>query len=284
MTKRILLTGAAGFTGPHFTNAAKQAGYEVHPLAADLTDAKSVGAAVAASSPDFVVHLAGISAVDHADEEALYRVNLFGSMNLLNALAKLPQVPRVLLASSANVYGNVATSPIDESICPKPVNHYSISKLAMELVSATFASRLPVVIARPFNYTGLGQDMRFVIPKLIEHFNRHAVSVELGNLEVEREFNDVRTTCEAYLRLLKFGQAGQAYNVCSGRPVSLKSVIETLTRITGHNIQVSVNPNFVRPNEVRSLCGNPAKLEACIGKLQHPPLEDTLRWMLLANK
>jgi nucleoside-diphosphate-sugar epimerase len=281
MTKRILLTGAAGFTGPHFTLAAQQAGYEVHPLSADLTNANAVNLEVAAIAPNYVVHLAGLSSVDHADQEALYRVNLFGTMNLLNALAKLPNAPEsVLLASSANVYGNAAASPIDESVCPKPVSHYAISKLAMEHVAAIFSNRLPIVIARPFNYTGVGQESRFVIPKLIEHFKRHAESVELGNMEVEREFNDVRTVCEAYLRLLQLGRSGQIYNVCSGRPVSLKTLIETLIRITGHKIKTTVNPDFVRTNEVHSLCGNPAKLEACIGSLQSPQLEDTLRWML----
>lgn len=284
MTKRILLTGADGFTGQHFTKAAQQAGYEVHPLSADLTDAGSVAAEVVAAAADFVVHLAAISAVTHADEEAFYRVNLFGTQNLLKALAALPKSPkRVLLASSANVYGNADKSPIDESTCPAPVNHYAISKLAMEFMSATLANRLPLVIVRPFNYTGVGHDTRFVIPKLVEHFVRRADSIELGNLDVEREFNDVRIVCEAYLRLLQQGQPGQTYNMCSGRPVSLKSVIEALKHITGHDLLVEVNPAFVRANEVHRLCGNPAKLESCIGPLQHPPLEDTLRWMLSAN-
>lgn len=281
MTKRILLTGAGGFTGQHFTEAAQQAGYEVHPLVADLTDAEAVATGVAASAPEFVVHLAGISAVTHADEEALYRVNLFGTLNLLKALAALPQVPnRILLVSSANVYGNPDKSPIDESTCPAPVNHYAMSKLAMEFMSATFADRLPLLIVRPFNYTGVGHDARFVIPKLVEHFARRAKEIELGNLDVEREFNDVRTVCEVYLRLLQLGQPGQTYNVCSGRPVSLKSVIDALKHITGHDIQIKVNPAFVRANEVHRLCGSPAKLEASIGKLQHPALEETLRWML----
>ena len=281
MTKRILLTGAAGFTGPHFTKAARQGGFEVHPLSADLTDSNAVSEQIAAIAPNFVMHLAGISAVDHSDEEALYRVNLFGTMNLLKALADLPRAPeRVLLASSANVYGNTTLSPIDETVCPKPVNHYAISKLAMEFTTGIFASRLPIVIARPFNYTGVGHDLRFVIPKLIEHFKRCAESVELGNLKVEREFNDVRMVCDAYLRLLQVGQPGQTYNVCSGRPVSLKMVIDALIRITGHSIQVNVNPKFIRANEVHRLCGSPSKLEACIGSLKHPALEDTLRWML----
>ena len=111
---KLLLTGARGFTGQHFTKAAQQAGYEVHPLSADLTDATAVAAETAVAAPDFVVHLAAISAVTHADEQAFYRVNLFGTLNLLKALAALPQAPkRVLLASSANVYGNVDTSPIE---------------------------------------------------------------------------------------------------------------------------------------------------------------------------
>ncbi|MHB1331620.1 MAG: GDP-mannose 4,6-dehydratase [Sulfuriferula sp.] len=281
MTKRILLTGAGGFTGQHFTEAAERAGYEVYPLVTDLTDAEAVATGVAASAPEFVVHLAGISAVTHADEEALYRVNLFGTLNLLKALSALPQVPnRILLVSSANVYGNADKSPIDESTCPAPVNHYAMSKLAMEFMSATFSNRLPLLIVRPFNYTGVGHDARFVIPKLVAHFAQRSETIELGNLEVEREFNDVRTVCEAYLRLLQLGQPGQTYNVCSGRPVSLKFVIDALKQITGHDLQINVNPAFVRANEVHRLCGSPAKLEASIGKLQHPALEETLRWML----
>lgn len=278
---RLLLTGARGFTGQHFTAAAQQVGYEVLPLMADLTDTVALAAEAAHAAPDVVVHLAGISAVTHADEEAFYRVNLFGTLNLLKALQALPKKPtRVLLASSANVYGNVPTSPTDETSCPAPVNHYAMSKLAMEHMSATFAEQLPLVIVRPFNYTGPGHDERFVIPKLVAHFARRAPAIELGNLAVEREFNNVRTVCETYLRLLKLGVPGQLYNVCSGQPVSLQVVIDELKQITGHDLAVRVNPAFVRANEVHRLCGSPAKLEACIGSLQHPPLDMTLRWML----
>lgn len=281
---KLLLTGAAGFTGQHFTEAAQQAGYKVQPLLADLTDANAVALEVAAAAPDYVVHLAAISAITHADEGAFYRVNLFGTQNLLKALVALHKTPkRVLLVSSSNVYGNVLVSPIDEATCPLPVNHYAISKWAMERLADMFADRLALVIVRPFNYTGVGHDARFVIPKLVEHFARRAETIEMGNLGVEREFNDVRTVCEAYLRMLELGQSGQTYNVCSGRPVSLDSVIDTMKRITGHDLQVRANQDLVRANEVHRLCGSTAKLEACIGRLQHPPLEATLRWMLSAR-
>ncbi|WP_297479752.1 GDP-mannose 4,6-dehydratase [Ferrovum sp.] len=280
----LLLTGAAGFTGRHFSAVARQAGYRVHALASDLENAKSVETEIAGVSPDYVVHLAAISAVTHRDVEALYRVNLFGTMNVLNALVALPHPPKnILLVSSANVYGNASQSPIEESACPAPVNHYAISKLAMEHMSATYSDRLPFVIVRPFNYTGVGHDERFVIPKIVKHFARHAPSIELGNLGIEREFNDVRAVCEIYLRLLKLGKPGQLYNVCSGQAISLTTVIETLERITGHELQVSVNQRFVRANEIHRLCGSPANLESCIGRVRHPTLEETLRWMLSAE-
>ena len=277
----ILLTGAAGFTGLFFKQAAEAAGHTVWPLAADLTDKAAVAAEVARAQPTAVVHLAAISFVGHADESAFYAVNVLGTMNLLAAVAALPVAPtKILLASSANVYGNCDASPITEAQAPAPVNHYATSKLAMEHMALTYADRLPIVITRPFNYTGPGQAPQFLIPKLVSHFAHRTSRIELGNLHVEREFNDVRMVCEAYLRLLAQGQAGQIYNVCSGQPYTLQHVINTLERVTCHTMAVDVNPAFVRANEVHRLCGSPAKLQAAVGPLGEWGLEDTLRWML----
>lgn len=281
---KILLTGADGFTGRFFKAHAASAGYEVVPLLADLTDRDALQKQVLQNAPDAVVHLAAISFVGHADANAFYAVNVVGTTNLLAALAQLPKPPhRVLLASSANIYGNCEQSPIVESQTPAPVNHYAVSKLAMEHMARTYADRLPLVITRPFNYTGPGQDVNFVIPKLVKHFAQRAPSIALGNLHVEREFNDVQMVCSAYLKLLQHGEPGETYNVCSGQPYTLQHVIDTLTRITGHHIEVEVNPAFVRANEVHRLCGSPAKLQALLAR--HgctPPLEDTLRRMLAA--
>lgn len=278
---RILLTGADGFTGRHFLNQAKLLGYEVIALKADLTDSEAVFSEVQAVRPSHVLHLAAISAVTHADEEAFYRVNLFGTQNLLKALCALPETPlKVLLASSANIYGNALESPISEDYCPKPVNHYALSKLAMELMSTSFAQLLPIVIARPFNYTGILHDNRFVVPKIVEHFQQRAAEIELGNLDVLREYNDVRMVCQAYLDLLNLGVPGEAYNIASGRAVALKTIISTLEEITGHNMNVKVNPAFIRPNEINILSGASQKIEDLLGPLKHPSLEDTLSWMV----
>ena len=278
---RILLTGSAGFTGHHFRSRAEAAGHLVMPLAANLTDKPAVVAELAFAAPDAVVHLAAISFVGHADDSAFYAVNVVGTMNLLGALATLPVKPtKVLIASSANIYGNSEASPLSEETPPSPVNHYATSKLAMEHMALTHADTLPMVLVRPFNYTGPGQAAQFLIPKLVDHFARKADRIELGNLHVEREFNDVRMVCEAYLTLLEKGLPGETYNVCTGHTHSLRGVIDRLERLTGHQMAVTVNPAFVRANEVHRLCGSPAKLLSCVGQLAPYTLDDTLQSML----
>lgn len=277
----ILLTGANGFTGRHFTVQAELAGHKVVPLNVDLRDLTAVLANVMVAEYDALVHLAAISFVGHADNAAFYAVNVVGTTNLLQALVTKGIAPQcVLVASSANIYGNCDVSPILETQPPAPVNHYAASKLAMEHMARTFADRLPIVITRPFNYTGPGQGANFVMPKLVDHFARRAPRVELGNLAVEREFNDVRIVAEAYLGLLAHGKPGEVYNICTGKPYTLQNIIDTLSDLTGHQLEVQVNPAFVRANEVHRLCGSPEKLVNCVGPLANTQLDDTLQWML----
>ncbi|MDD5462828.1 MAG: GDP-mannose 4,6-dehydratase [Methylococcales bacterium] len=278
---KLLVTGAYGFTGKHFIKAAYDYGHEVIALEADLRDPKAVKQQVAQVAPEAVVHLGGISFVGHTDTSAFYEVNVIGTLNLLEALAALAQPPRsILLASSSNIYGNCEQSPITEEQPPAPVNHYAMSKLAMEYMARTYLDRLPLFFVRPFNYIGPGQPESFIIPKLVAHFIRHAETVELGNIDVEREFNDVRFVCEAYLQLLKKAGPGEIYNICSGKPVALKSVLDLLGQITGHHMQIKVNPSFARSNEIHRLCGSPAKLNGIVGNIGLPALQDTLHWIL----
>ena len=278
---RMLVTGADGFTGVHLVKQAQESGYEVFEFNANLTDPQAVQAQVNAAAPDVVVHLAAISFVGHDKPSAFYDVNVIGTLNLLDALLKLPKLPiRVLLASSANVYGNCALSPISEKQIPSPLNHYAMSKLAMEHLAMTYLDRLPLFFVRPFNYTGLGQVESFVIPKIVSHFKRRAATVELGNLTVEREYNDVRMVADAYLKLLDKAAVGETYNICTGKTYTLHQAIDALTELTEHQINVVVNPAFVRANELHSLCGDATKLEKTIGAGDSIALKDTLRWML----
>lgn len=250
----------------------------------DLRDAADVARVVAQAQADYVVHLAAVAFVGHGDADDFYRVNLLGTRNLLQALAASQHRPeRVLIASSANVYGNATEGVIDESVTPSPANDYAVSKLAMEYVASLWHERLPLVIARPFNYTGVGQATNFLIPKIVSHFASRASSIELGNTEVWRDFGDVRSVVLAYRKLLQVPAAeGQIVNVCSGVANSLGDIIRICSKITGHDIDVQVNPAFVRQNEVRKLLGSNARLQELIGDWQSLALEDTLRWMLEA--
>ncbi|HEY0333715.1 MAG TPA: NAD-dependent epimerase/dehydratase family protein, partial [Stenotrophomonas sp.] len=204
---RVLVSGASGFTGRYVVPALEELGQHVVLLegadgvGVDLLDRAAVETAVRAALPDVVIHLAAIAFVAHGNVDEMYRVNIVGTRNLLAALAALDSRPRqVVLASSANVYGN-AGGRLDESTPPQPVNDYAVSKLAMELMAHQFLDQLPLTIVRPFNYTGVGQSIKFLIPKIVDHFRRGASQLELGNLQVSRDFNDVRNVARTYARL-----------------------------------------------------------------------------------
>lgn len=282
------MTGAKGFTGQHFTQLALSEGYEVHPLKADITDSSKLENEVLSISPDLVAHFAGISFVASKDHEAFYRVHALGTSNLLEALTKLQNAPRVLIASSATVYGNSHNLHSTEDQPTSPVDHYATSKVAMEEMAKTFFNRLPILIVRPFNYTGPGQKGNFLIPKLAHHFTKKESFIELGNLYVEREFNNVSMICDAYLNLLNIGNPGEIYNVCSGQAHSLQFVLDTLKKITEHKIDIRVNPDFVRANEVHRMVGDPSKINNLFSSkgltLKHIGLEQTLKQILKSSE
>ena len=291
--KRALITGLRGFTGHYVAQELSAAGYRVvgtvlpgeeagpDVFNVDLTDRAAVAAMVEQVKPDVVAHLAGIAFVAHSDAELIYKVNVIGTRTGLEALAGPRHQPSaVLLASSANIYGHASVTVIDESVPPAPFNDYGVSKLAMEHMSRLWSEQLPIIIARPFNYTGVGQDEAFLLPKIVSHFRRGAQGIELGNLNIARDFSDVRMVATAYRRLLSVSPAGQAFNVCSGRAHSLGEVIEVMSRIAGYDIKVSVNPAFVRANDVLTLTGSKARLEGVIGPVAPRPLFETLRWMV----
>jgi nucleoside-diphosphate-sugar epimerase len=251
---------------------------------ADLADATALSEVLKAVVPDWVVHLAAIAFVAHGKVDDIYRTNVVGTRNLLEAVAtQVPTVQRVLLASSANVYGNSTEGVLTEATPPAPANDYAVSKLAMEYVAGLYQPRLPLVMARPFNYTGVGQAVNFLIPKIVDHFARRASVIELGNLEVARDFSDVRRVVHAYGQLLSSPAervVGQVFNVCSEVPTSLMDVLALAQEISGHALEIRVNPAFVRANEVRSLTGSCARLVNAVGELPRFALADTLRWML----
>jgi len=278
---RILVTGLDGFTGCYLQSELESHGHAVVGLASDLTDASGISVEIAQVQPEAVIHLAGIAFVGHGEPKDFYDVNLIGTRNLLEALANhAPDARSVLLVSSANVYGNRTQGALSEDATADPANDYAVSKLAMEYLSRLWMDQLPIFIVRPFNYTGIGQDENFLIPKIVKHFRDRSPFIELGNLDVWREFGDVRAVTSIYRRLVELSPAGETLNVCTGQTYSLREVVALCEKITGRRLEIKVNPEFVRLNEVRVLKGDNSRLKRVLGEWNGCNLEETLRWML----
>ena len=278
---RTLVTGLGGFTGRYIQLELEAHGHTVVGLNSDLTDPDAVSKEIVQVQPEMVLHLAGIAFVGHGNANAFYDVNLIGTHNLLAALAEnAPNVASVLLASSANIYGNSTEELLSEDTAPNPANDYAVSKLSMESMASLWFEKLPLFIVRPFNYTGVGQDDKFLIPKIVSHFKDKKQVIELGNLDVWREFGDVRSVANIYRKLIECCPTGKTINICTSQTYSLREVISLCGEITGHDIEIEVNPEFVRENEVRVLTGDNNLLKKTIGNWKKYTLEDTLRWML----
>ena len=293
MAKRVLITGSEGFTGRYVCQEFESAGWEVwgagvtsipdrdHYLTIDLLKPETLKPIAEFVKPDVVVHLAASAFVAEHDATIFYHTNLLGTRNLLEALCQSLSPPDcTILASSANVYGNSDLEVLSEESPTHPANDYAVSKLAMEYLAKTYFDRLPIIITRPFNYTGVGQNGRFLIPKIVDHFKRRADIIELGNLDVAREFSDVRDIATIYRLLAQNQPTGETINLCSGAPIALRDCLNMAMQISGHHIEVKVNPAFVRENEIKRLSGDRTKLDSVIPAPKSRAFEETLGWML----
>lgn len=289
--KKVLITGIDSFTGVHLSSYLEKLGYDVYGTSlfqsgdkkhqCDITKKNDLLIVLNNIKPDFIIHLSGISFAAFDNSEEFYRVNTVGTTNILDSLIELELNPaKVILASSATIYGNQGLEILDESLCPQPTNHYGASKYAMECLAKNYFNKLNIIITRPFNYTGISQAEHFLIPKIVKHFRENKKEIELGNLHVSREFNDVGYVCEIYKRLLESSISSEVVNICSNRGIKLLDVIDMMNEIAGYKIEVKINPAFVRKGEIKSLTGSTKKLFNLIGKVEQKEFKYTLREML----
>lgn len=288
---RILLTGFSGFTGKYILQSATNFGVDIFCFSEDgtpnsksinLLDYRAVLEKVKETKPTSVIHLAAISHVQHEPASDFYSVNIGGTRNLLQALSELPSegLINTVFASSANIYGNSKQVVLNETTPLKPVNDYGLSKKGMEELLYLWREKIPISITRPFNYTGRGQTENFLIPKIVEAFKLKKQRLELGNLEVSRDFSDVRFIANAYLTLATQKSGFRILNLCSGNLVSIREIVSVCTSLTGHRLEVVSNPNFRRRNEILKLKGDTTQMVKYLGYRSAYSIKDTIDWML----
>ncbi len=295
-SNKVLITGINGFTGKYLKKYLSEHHFQVFGISnfvkeneeniylCDINNPVELNQTIEKIQPEYIIHLAAISFVQHSIPEEIYKVNVLGTQNLLDACLPIKdKIKKIILASSATVYGNQNTDVLREELTPNPNNHYGISKWAMEQVAKNYFDELPIVIARPFNYTAPGQEKHFIIPKIAQAFTEKRPYIELGNINVYREYNSIDFVCDCYYQLLIIKQKSEIVNICSGTTYSIREILQKFTEITNHSIEVKINPEFVRKNEIFKLSGDPEILYSLIEKPKNNSIESIITSFLLPD-
>jgi GDP-4-dehydro-6-deoxy-D-mannose reductase len=289
---RAVVTGGNGFVGTWLSEHLRACGDEVLSVdrEVEVTDAVAVRDTVTAAAPEVLYHLAALTHVGRSWEGPgeVFAVNALGTLNVLEAARACSLPPRVLIVSSAEVYGSVTEDelPIDEDVPLAPVTPYGASKVAAEFlgIQAHLGYGLPVVRVRPFNHVGPGQAAGFVVASLasriVEARRSGTRAVPVGNLGARRDLTDVRDVVRAYRLLMEHGVPGEVYNVCSGHDVSIEEVACQLLELAGVDLQLEVDPALARPVDVPVLRGDCAKLHDVTGWQPEIDFTTTLRDVL----
>jgi GDP-4-dehydro-6-deoxy-D-mannose reductase len=299
MANEILVTGAAGFAGSHLVDRLAGDGADLvawhRPGGApprpaprtrwepvDLLDADAVVAAIARLRPSAVYHCAGAAHVGRSwdSTESTFATNVRGTHHLLRALERAGGEARVLIPSSALVYAN-ASEALTEEHPLLPGSPYGLSKLAQEMLGRRTNGPLAVTIARAFNHLGPRQDPQFVASGFARRIadiekGRWEPEISVGNLDACRDLTDVRDTVRAYTMILERGTPGRPYNVCSGRAITMRHLLDLLRARARVPVTVKIDPARYRPNDTPLLLGDPSRLHADLGWTAEIPLEQTL--------
>ena len=286
---RSLITGGRGFVGHWLADHLRDLGDDVVIIdrEVEITDPAALLTAVSDAAPDAIYHLAALTHVGQSWDEPLrvFEVNVIGTGALLAAARECGTNPRILVTSSAEVYGAVTDPgrlPLREDSPTAPLTPYAASKLAAEalVAQAHLGHGQHVITVRPFNHIGPGQSPNFAVPalarRIVEAERQGVGTIPVGNLSARRDFTDVRDVVRAYRLLIEMGRPGGVYNVCSGRDVSIRAIADRLLGLAGTSLEFETDPSLVRPVEVPVLRGDPGRLEEATGWKPEVPLEQTL--------
>lgn len=301
---KILITGAAGFAGPHLITELSAHGHDCiatdvdipSPIPgaaacepADIRDPAALDELISRVQPEACIHMAGITFVPDgaANPDLMLSVNVRGTMNLLHAIRIHAPEARLLTVSTAHVYGaGPRDALLSEESRLRPLSMYAVSKAAGDIATLACAAHHGVhaLVARPNNHTGPGQQPRFVVGAFAKQVRdiaggRAEPRIKVGNLDSERDFMDVRDVVRAYRLLLEQGQPGQAYNIASGNMVRIGDMLGTLCRLAGVSPELETDPALVRPTDWSPHLDT-SRLVGETGWSPATPFEQTLQDML----
>ncbi|MFZ0665208.1 MAG: GDP-mannose 4,6-dehydratase [Acidimicrobiales bacterium] len=285
---RALVTGANGFVGNWLVAHLRDQGDEVIETdrEMDVTDPEVVRSTIVAVQPEAIYHLAALTHVGRSfqDPTSVLKVNAIGTLSVLEASRACSNPPRVLVISSAEVYGAVSENdlPLTEASPLAPVSPYAASKISAEFlaVQAHLAYGLPTLRVRPFNHVGPGQLPEFAVSalasRIVEAKRSGAAWISVGNLTARRDLTDVRDVVRGYRLLVTDGAPGAVYNICSGRAVAIQEIADRLLAIAGSDLELRTDPDLVRPVDVPVLLGDPSRIEKETGWKPEIDLDQTL--------
>jgi len=286
---RVWVTGATGFVGRHLRQfVTAQGDFDVTgDERCDVTDVAALQHALHVAQPTVIYHLAAQSSVARSwrDPAAFTLVNVVGTRRVLEVARAVVPHARVVVVSSAEVYGAVdpALLPVTEHAAVSPTNPYATSKLEAEYVAHEAVRRYgqDVVIARPFPHVGPGQSAQFVLPaiigRLLDARASAASSIAVGNLSVRRDLCDVRDVVRAYWLLARYGVTGATYNVATERDHELGTLVAWVRDQLAPGCALTVDPTLLRPVDVPVLRGSFGALHEVTGWEPVIPIEDSLR-------
>ena len=289
----IFITGISGFIGKELARQMKLAGHMVTGSSftgigdsntkCDIRKPDEVLNLILSAQPDVIIHAAALSSVTIGRTMDYYESNVLGTENVIAALNSLGGRRRIVFISTAGVYGNQKVQVLTEDLNPLPVSHYGMSKLVCERMLANEKDAHDITIVRPFNIVGIGQNSSFIVPKLVEHFAERKATVKLGNLNPVRDYLDLRTCCSLIMKLALTPESfGETVNLCAGTGTSVQDLLNILTDLTQHAIEVIPDLEFTRKSEVWRLLGSAVKLESILSQpVTSRPFKDVLSEMLV---